>query len=382
MKYTIEKITTLIGARRIGHNDANIGWILTDSRSLCFPEETLFFAIRTQRNDGHNYIPELYRRGVRNFVVEQVPSGAGNELAEANFLKVTSTLAALQRLAERHRDEFDIPVVGITGSNGKTMVKEWLYQLLSPQMVVTRSPKSYNSQIGVPLSVWLLEKNTDIALFEAGISQTGEMQALRDIIQPSIGILTSIGQAHQENFRTMDEKCQEKLLLFHDAKTVIYNSDDEIVSRSMRRSGFGGKKIAWSKEDPQATLYIKEVETKDNITRVAYVFNQTTEGTYHLPFIDEASVECSLACAATALHLGIDPETLDIRMSQLEPVAMRLEVKEGQHGCTLINDSYNSDLSSLDIALDFMSRRPDHNGRKRTLILSDIQQSGQKPDKL
>ena len=382
MKYTIEKITTLIGARRIGHNDANIGWILTDSRSLCFPEETLFFAIRTQRNDGHNYIPELYRRGVRNFVVEQVPSAAGNELAEANFLKVTSTLAALQRLAERHRDEFDIPVVGITGSNGKTMVKEWLYQLLSPQMVVTRSPKSYNSQIGVPLSVWLLEKNTDIALFEAGISQTGEMQALRDIIQPSIGILTSIGQAHQENFRTMDEKCQEKLLLFHDAKTVIYNSDDEIVSRSMRRSGFGGKKIAWSKEDPQATLYIKEVETKDNITRVAYVFNQTTEGTYHLPFIDEASVECSLACAATALHLGIDPETLDIRMSQLEPVAMRLEVKEGQHGCTLINDSYNSDLSSLDIALDFMSRRPDHNGRKRTLILSDIQQSGQKPDKL
>ena len=382
MKYTIEKITTLIGARRIGHNDANIGWILTDSRSLCCPEETLFFAIRTQRNDGHNYIPELYRRGVRNFVVEQVPSGAGNELAEANFLKVTSTLAALQRLAERHRDEFDIPVVGITGSNGKTMVKEWLYQLLSPQMVVTRSPKSYNSQIGVPLSVWLLEKNTDIALFEAGISQTGEMQALRDIIQPSIGILTSIGQAHQENFRTMDEKCQEKLLLFHDAKTVIYNSDDEIVSRSMRRSGFGGKKIAWSKEDPQATLYIKEVETKDNITRVAYVFNQTTEGTYHLPFIDEASVECSLACAATALHLGIDPETLDIRMSQLEPVAMRLEVKEGQHGCTLINDSYNSDLSSLDIALDFMSRRPDHNGRKRTLILSDIQQSGQKPDKL
>ena len=382
MKYTIEKITTLIGARRIGHNDANIGWILTDSRSLCFPEETLFFAIRTQRNDGHNYIPELYRRGVRNFVVEQVPSGAGNELAEANFLKVTSTLAALQRLAERHRDEFDIPVVGITGSNGKTMVKEWLYQLLSPQMVVTRSPKSYNSQIGVPLSVWLLEKNTDIALFEAGISETGEMQALRDIIQPSIGILTSIGQAHQENFRTMDEKCQEKLLLFHDAKTVIYNSDDEIVSRSMRRSGFGGKKIAWSKEDPQATLHIKEVETKDNITRVAYVFNQTTEGTYHLPFIDEASVECSLACAATALHLGIDPETLDIRMSQLEPVAMRLEVKEGQHGCTLINDSYNSDLSSLDIALDFMSRRPDHNGRKRTLILSDIQQSGQKPDKL
>lgn len=380
MKYSIEKITTLIGARRIGNTDATIGWILTDSRSLCFPEETLFFAIRTQRNDGHNYIPELYRRGVRNFVVETLPDT--NAYADANFLKVVGTLEALQRLAERHRDEFDIPVVGITGSNGKTMVKEWLYQLLSPQMVVTRSPKSYNSQIGVPLSVWLLDQHTDVALFEAGISQTGEMQALRDIIQPTIGIITSIGQAHQENFRSIDEKCQEKLLLFHDAKTVVYNSDDNIVSRSMRKSGYNGQKIAWSKEDPKAALYINKVTTKEATTVVEYTFNSTVNATYHLPFIDEASVECSFACAATALHLGITPEQLDIRMSQLEPVAMRLEVKEGQKGCTIINDSYNSDVSSLDIALDFMSRRPDHNGRKRTLILSDIQQSGQLPNQL
>ena len=382
MKYTIEKITTLIGARRIGHTDANIGWILTDSRSLCFPEETLFFAIRTQRNDGHNYISELYRRGVRNYVVEQVPTTAGTDFAEANFLKVTSTLAALQRLAERHRDEFDIPVVGITGSNGKTMVKEWLYQLLSPQFVVTRSPRSYNSQIGVPLSVWLLDRQTQVALFEAGISQTGEMQALRDIIQPTIGVLTSMGQAHQENFRTMDEKCQEKLLLFHDAKVIAYNSDDNVIRRCIRKSGYKGKKLAWSKEDPQAALYINKVVTKDATTTIHYTYQQTQEGTYHMPFIDEASVECSLACAVIALHIGIDAETLDIRMSQLEPVAMRLEVKEGQHGCTIINDSYNSDVSSLDIALDFMSRRPDHNGRKRTLIISDIQQSGQQPEQL
>ena len=382
MKYTIEKITTLIGARRIGHTDANIGWILTDSRSLCFPEETLFFAIRTQRNDGHNYISELHRRGVRNFVVEQVPPAADSDYADANFLKVTSTLAALQRLAERHRDEFDIPVVGITGSNGKTMVKEWLYQLLSPQFVVTRSPRSYNSQIGVPLSVWLLDKQTQVALFEAGISQTGEMQALRDIIQPTIGILTSMGQAHQENFRSMDEKCQEKLLLFHDAKVIAYNSDDNVTSRCIRKSGLKGKKLAWSKEDPQAALYINKVVAKDATTTIHYTYNRTTEGTYHLPFIDEASVECSLACAAIALHFGVDAETLDVRMSQLEPVAMRLEVKEGQHGCTIINDSYNSDVSSLDIALDFMSRRPDHKGRKRTLIISDIQQSGQQPEQL
>ena len=382
MKYTIEKITTLIGARRIGTADANIGWLLTDSRSLCFPEETLFFAIRTQRNDGHHYIPELYRRGVRNFVVEDVPADATGSYPDANFLKVTTTLAALQRLAERHRDEFDIPVVGITGSNGKTMVKEWLYQVLSPQMVVTRSPKSYNSQIGVPLSVWLLDEHTQVALLEAGISQTGEMDRLRDIIQPTIGILTSIGQAHQENFRSMDEKCMEKLQLMHDAKVVVYNSDDEVVSRCMRKSGYKGKRVAWSKDDPQAALYIRQVVTKDTTTTIHYIYNKVEEGTFHLPFIDDASVECSLACAAAALYLGVDKEALDVRMSQLEPVAMRLEVKEGQRGCTLINDSYNSDVSSLDIALDFMSRRPDHKGRRRTLILSDIQQSGQQPAEL
>ena len=382
MKYTIEKITTLIGARRIGSAEANIGWLLTDSRSLCFPEETLFFAIRTQRNDGHHYIPELYRRGVRNFVVEDVPDDAMGSYPDANFLKVTATLAALQRLAERHRDEFDIPVVGITGSNGKTMVKEWLYQVLSPQMVVTRSPKSYNSQIGVPLSVWLLDEHTQVALLEAGISQTGEMDRLRDIIQPTIGILTSIGQAHQENFRSMDEKCMEKLLLMHDAKVVVYNADDEVVSRCMRKSGYKGKRVAWSKDDPQAALYVRQVVTKDTTTTIHYIYNKVEEGTFHLPFIDDASVECSLACAATALYLGVDKEALDVRMSQLEPVAMRLEVKEGQRGCTLINDSYNSDVSSLDIALDFMSRRPDHKGRRRTLILSDIQQSGQQPAEL
>ena len=359
MNYTIEKITTLIGARRIGSADARIGWLLTDSRSLCFPEETLFFALKTQRNDGHRYIADLYRRGVRNFVVEPVLNAArmGGEVdyTDANFLVVPSPLAALQRLAERHRDEFNCPVVGITGSNGKTMVKEWLYQVLSPDYHVTRSPKSFNSQIGVPLSVWLLNEQTEVGLFEAGISQPGEMQALADIIQPTIGVLTSIGAPHQENFRSMEEKCMEKLQLFHDAKAIIYNADDDLVSRCVRRSGFKGKKIGWRRDE--------------------------LLGMYRLPFIDEASVECSLAVAATALYLGVTPEQLSERMARLEPVAMRLEVKEGQHGCTLINDSYNSDINSLDIALDFMSRRV-NDERRRTLILSDIFQSGMTPAEL
>ena len=218
MKYSIEKITTLIGARRIGETDAQIGWLLTDSRSLCFPEETLFFALKSARNDGHKYIEDLYRRGVRNFVVEakgilEFCKTGTEHMADANFLIVPSPLAALQRLAERHRDEFNVPIVGITGSNGKTMVKEWLYQLLLPSQKIVRSPRSYNSQIGVPLSVWLLNERTEIGIFEAGISQPGEMMALRDIIQPTIGVLTSLGTAHQENFRSMEEKCMEKLEL-------------------------------------------------------------------------------------------------------------------------------------------------------------------------
>ena len=298
MNYTIEKITTLIGARRIGTADAKIGWLLTDSRSLCFPEETLFFALKSARNDGHRYIEDLYRRGVRNFVVESNSkfSVLNSQLEGANFLVVPSPLEALQRLAERHRDEFDCPIVGITGSNGKTMVKEWLYQLLSPQMTVTRSPKSYNSQIGVPLSIWLLNDQTQVGLFEAGISEPGEMDALHDIIQPTIGVLTSLGAAHQENFRSLEEKCMEKLQLFKGAKVIAYNSDDDIVSRCIRRSGYQGEKIGWSRENISAPLYIEQVTSETSSTRVSYIY-KGSRGEYQLPFYDEASLQCSFACA-------------------------------------------------------------------------------------
>ena len=378
--YTIEKITTLIGARRVGESEAQIGWLLTDSRSLCFPEATLFFALSSARNDGHRYVGDLYRRGVRNFVVSHLPQSI-NDYPDANFLVVMSPLEALQRLAERHRDEFDIPVVGLTGSNGKTMVKEWLYQLLSPSMVVTRSPRSYNSQIGVPLSVWLLDTQSEVALFEAGISQPGEMAALSDIIQPTIGVFTSLGDAHQENFRSLEEKCMEKLQLMLHAATVVYDTDDQVVGRCLRKSGYAGEKLGWSLTDPRAAFFVERQESDANGVTVTYRFRDAT-GSYHLPFIDEASVKCSYACAVVALHLGIDAEQLDERMRLLEPVAMRLEVKEGQRGCTLINDSYNSDVNALDIALDFMARRPDSKGRRHTLILSDICQSGDNPEAL
>ena len=261
------------------------------------------------------------------------------------------------------------------------MVKEWLYQLLSPQFSVTRSPKSFNSQIGVPLSVWLLNEQTEIGLFEAGISQMGEMEALCDIIQPTIGVLTSLGAAHQENFRSLEEKCMEKMRLFEGAKVIAYNSDDDTISRCLRRSGFKGEKIGWSRENISAPLYIENISLTSHpspLTSITYIY-KGTRGQYTLPFFDEASLQCSFACAAVALYLGVTIEQLAERMAHLEPVAMRLEVKEGQHGCTLINDSYNSDVNSLDIALDFMSRRE---GTQRTLILSDIFQSGKTDEEL
>ncbi|KGF37445.1 bifunctional UDP-N-acetylmuramoyl-tripeptide:D-alanyl-D-alanine ligase/alanine racemase [Prevotella bivia] len=382
MNYSIEKVATLVGACRYGNVETNISFLLTDSRSLCFPEETLFFALKSERNDGYHYIPELYSRGVRNFVVEAIPENWDMLYPQSNFLEVSKTIEALQRLATCHRAEFHVPVIGITGSNGKTVVKEWLYQLLSPNKVVTRSPRSYNSQIGVPLSVWLLNEQTEVGVFEAGISERGEMKALREIIQPTIGVFTSLGEAHQENFASLEEKCMEKLCLFRDTNAIVYPLDEELVVRCIKTLNYKNTILGWSKKDSNAALFVKEIKKSELTTTITYVWQQGKEASYTIPFIDDASVENSITSAIICLHLGVEVKTLAERMPQLEPVAMRLEVKEGQHGCTLINDSYNSDFNSLDIALDFMNRRPDHKGRKRTLILSDIFQSGEDDETL
>ena len=377
MFYSLEKVTALIGARRFGNAEARIDWLLTDSRSLAFPETTLFFAVRTPVGDGHKYIPDLYRRGVRNFVVGTVPENYETDYPDANFLRVLSPLKALQRLAERHREEYVLPVIGITGSNGKTVVKEWIYQLLMLSMNVTRSPRSYNSQVGVPLSVWLLDERSRIGVFEAGISQPGEMQALRAIIQPTIGVMTNIGPAHQENFSTIQEKCHEKLLLFKDAKVLIYNEDEAVVAECVKDFGFSGRLFSWSRKDENATVFVRSIEpTEDGKTRIAYFFNGTA-AEYTLPFADEASIQNSITALCVCLYLGLTPADIARRMALLEPVAMRLEVVQGVRGCTLINDAYNSDAAALDIALDFMNRRAKEQAAKgRTLILSDIFQTG------
>lgn len=380
MSYSIESIAKDIRANAYCTHSAEVSWLLTDSRSLSFPEETLFFALKTKRGDGHHYIPELYARGVRNYVVCSLPDDM-DSYKDANFLQVSDPLKALQRLAEVHRGKFQMPVIGVTGSNGKTVVKEWLYQLLSPTRVITRSPRSYNSQIGVPLSVWMLNEQTELGIFEAGISEVGEMDALQDIIRPTVGILTNIGGAHQENFMSLQEKCLEKLSLFKNCDVVIYNVDNELISTCVNKSVFTAKEIAWSQKDTERPLYIREIRKSENHTCILFRY-LGFDSEYQIPFIDDASIENSLHCLAVCLYLMLPPEQIQYGMAHLEPVAMRLEVKEGKNGCILINDTYNSDLASLDIALDFQFRRSQSRKMKRTLILSDILETGQSSNML
>lgn len=367
MQYRISDIAHIINAERKGSEDALINWLLIDSRSLCFPKETLFFAIRTNRNDGHKYIGELYKRGVRNFIVSSLPADI-DQYPQSNFLLVHDTLQAMQQLAAYHREQFDIPVIAITGSNGKTTVKEWLYQLLSPDFNVCRSPRSYNSQVGVPLSLWLLNPHNDVAIIEAGISNPNEMDNLNRMIRPTISVITNIGEAHQENFFTKEGKCDEKLKLMRNCETAVINLQDEFISKVARQEVLNKVKY-WP--------MVRSVEKKGTSATITYTLNGK-QGQYTIPFIDNAAIENSVTCLATCASLeGVDLEAICARMATLEPVAMRLEVKDGINGCTLINDTYNSDIHSLDIALDFMSRRPDNQTQKRTLILSDILQSGE-----
>lgn len=391
MQYKISDIARVIGAERVGTVEMTINWLLIDSRSLCFPEETLFFALKTQKNDGHKYIEELYRRGVRNFVVDSREHARTEEWEfhpDANFLIVKNTLQALQTLAAYHRSQFSMPVVAITGSNGKTTVKEWLYQILSPDYNVCRSPRSYNSQVGVPLSVWLMNNHHDIAIIETGISMSGEMEKLERIVKPTIGVMTNLGAAHQENFLSYDIKCNEKMQLFKNCQQVVINSKSSTIQRcasllpdSVERVKLDIRNI--EKDNQKATVYFSIPQSGKDETFGAVGVNEVV-GKYTLNFIDDAAIENSITCFSTVMTLfpEFDIDELCRRMARLEQVAMRLEVKDGKHGCTLINDSYNSDEHSLDIALDFMSRRPETRRQHRTLILSDILQTGESPRSL
>lgn len=374
MQYDIQEIASILNVPAIKQESGKISILLTDSRKLTLPAETLFFAMETKNNDAHLFIEDMYRKGVRHFVVSKfLPEW--KKLADANFLKVKSPLSALQKIAAHHRKKFDIPVIGITGSNGKTIVKEWLYQILEKDYSIVRSPRSYNSQIGVPLSVWQLDEEAELGIFEAGISMPDEMENLEPVIRPAIGVLTTIGEAHQENFSSLQQKIKEKLALFVNCDVFIFNEDSELVSECVDQMVLSQKTFTWSRKNRDAHLYISAVKKNEAGTTINYSLLEF-DGSFTIPFTDDASVENAISCLAVALYLHISPSELASRMAMLEPVAMRLDVRKGKENCIIINDTYNSDINSIRIALDFQQQRKVERHLKKTLILSDILQTG------
>ncbi len=369
--YTSRQIAEIIQGSVTGKSDTTILSIIIDSRSASSAGNALFFAIKGERQDGHKFIAELYEKGVRNFVVEQNPEQIAN-YPDACFIKVADTISALQQLAAYHRRQFTIPVIGITGSNGKTVVKEWLFQLLREDKNIVRSPKSYNSQVGVPLSVWQLRPENELGIFEAGISKPGEMGKLAAIIQPTIGLITNLREAHDENFQNHSHKTLEKLKLFNQATTLIYCADYPDIANNTG-SVTCHEFVRWSKINPNVDYFIR-IKKNEKDTLLESTSQSGTRSTITIPFTDEGSIENAIHCWIVLLRLGYENDLIRTRMLNLIPVAMRLEMKEGINNCLIINDSYNSDLGSLTIALDFLNQQKQH--IKKTIILSDILQSG------
>ncbi len=384
--YNISQIANVIKAKTFSKNvDSGIEHILLDSRKLLFPATSVFFALSGLRRNGNLFVEELYHKGVCCFVVgEDFAEEEIDKFPKAAFLQVADVLQALQSLTAFHRQQYTIPIIGITGSNGKTMVKEWLYQLLHNDYNIVRSPKSYNSQIGVPLSVWQMNSSHTLGIFEAGISQPDEMQKLAKVISPTIGIFTSIGEAHGEGFLNLRQKINEKLKLFVKSDVLIYCADDPDVNDAVNafnsnvRAGDDFKLLSWSRKNT-ASLQITETVQHSEQTTISAIWRKEPL-TFTIPFTDLASVENAITCCCVLLYLGIELKSIAAWMQLLKPVEMRLELKQGTNNCSVINDSYSADLNSLTIALDFLQQQQQH--AKRTLILSDILQSGKSSGEL
>jgi alanine racemase len=383
LTYSVSAIGAIINGKFLSGKDCDreVQQLLLDSRKLLFPGTSLFFALGGPRRNGATYIPDLYAKGVKSFVVDHHFDVM--ELARypgSAFLQVNNVLESLQKLVAHHRSLFNIPVVGITGSNGKTIVKEWLFQLLHEEVNIVRSPRSYNSQVGVPLSVWQMDQSHELGLFEAGISMPGEMRYLQSIIKPTIGVLTNIGEAHSEGFSSIEQKLREKLMLFAESGTLIYGSDDEVVSRTV--SNFTGERplmrvFSWGHKD-DAQLKLLSVEKTATDCRIVAT-DQRTPGNRGLmeitiPFTDDASVQNAITCWCVLLHLQTRQAIISAKMARLRAVEMRMELKQGINNCSVINDSYSADINSLAIALEFLLQQQQH--PNRTVVLSDILESG------
>lgn len=366
------ELATLLQAELHGSEEVVVSQVLTDSRRLSFPSETVFFSLKSFKNDGHRYIPELVNKGVRVFVVDHLPR---IHREDAIYLVVSDTMKALHDAAKAWRSNFTYPVVGITGSNGKTVVKEWIHQLLNSSLRIVRSPRSYNSQIGVPLSLFHMRTGHQLGVFEAGISQVNEMAKLRDLIQPTWGIFTNIGDAHQEHFSSVELKLQEKLILFEGVRHLVYSSDSVQLHQAIQEK-FGKSEvnlISWGENRDTSSLWIQDKSVHDSGIRVVTHWKGVLHA-FELPFIDDASFENAMHCLTFALAFGMDAKMLAEKVQTLTPVAMRLELKKARGGSGVINDYYNSDPQSVRIALDFTGQQVQYD--KRIVILSDIEQSG------
>jgi Alr-MurF fusion protein len=369
MAHSIETICGIIKGKwqTATNTQAIISHLVYDSRNIEFPQSSVFFALKTNHADGHRFLDDAYKKGIRNFIVSSPPA---KELAGSNVIVANDTLVSLQALGAWHRKLFSIPVIGITGSNGKTIVKEWLNQMLQHDYRIVRSPRSYNSQLGVPVSVWQMNEGHQLAIFEAGISRKNEMKALAEVIHPTIGILTNLGEAHSEGFDSAEAKLEEKLLLFENASIVI--------GPCHLLKGFHKPVFTWG-ETKQCDLRVIGKKTEGGATTVHC--NYKGHGfDIIIPFTDEASIENGLTCTAVLLHLGYDITTINERLAKLHSVDMRLQLKHGINHCTIINDSYSADITSLRLALNFTVQQK--TGQKRTAVLSDIIESGRSNEQL
>jgi len=372
VSYDIAQLAAIAGGELLGTPDKEIRILSTDSRSIPYSEGVMFVAINGDRHNGNNYTQDVYDKGVRSFLVDERPDP--KLYPEAVFCLVDDSLNALHKIAAEQRAAFEGTVIGITGSNGKTIVKEWLYQVLQQDEKVIRSPRSYNSQLGVPLSVWSVNKQYNYAIIEAGISQTGEMQKLQKMISPQIGILTNLGSAHSENFASDTEKLKEKLLLFIETEKIIYRSNQLIDGSEIESflDGFAAEKIGWSLEGGAMYSFARKAKPVGKVLLELKYCDQCSEFT--VPFTDDASIENICHVIVCLLETGMAVKNIQERISGLEPVEMRLQILKGVHGSTLVNDVYNSDLAGLNSAVDVLVQQKNH--RHFAVILSDLYQSG------
>lgn len=373
MKITAGDIAVITGGSLTGDPGYVVNNLITDSRHLIHGEDAAFVAIKGVNHDGHRFIYNLFQKGVKVFVAEKIPPEM-IDCQEVAFILAGNSVNALQLLASYKRNHFRKPVIAITGSSGKTIVKEWLADILGMSAAVLRSPKSYNSQIGVPLSVWKLDQRYDMAVFEAGISKPGEMARLRQVIRPDIGIITNVGDAHSENFPDNETKAREKLDLFIESSTIIYCKDHELIHKLISNNPVLRSKtlITWSLGDKDATVFVSKKITTINHTFIE-INHRGSFLEFTIPFSDRASVENAITVISACLTLDISPGIIKKGVASLHSIAMRMEIKNGINNCQLIEDFYNSDPGSLIMAVEYLKSQ---NSRKRTLILSDFIQSG------